>query len=648
MSIPKSFSESQRLFPTVAVIAIVLLAAWMGNASGGYFTSDWASAAFIMAALVLVASLTGVFSRIRSPWNLLALSLLGAYTVWSFASMLWAPNKGDAWLGAGQTLLYLLVFWITASLVALGSSRRWILIASSLGPAAVAVLTLWTLVPRMDELFENNRLIGTIGYYNNEAAFLLVPFWVSIYVAGSPRVNLFLRGAVLAGAVLCVDLAVLTQSRGAMVAMAVSLPVFFLLSGHRIRGLLALAPVVAALYIAFPRLNAVYLDFLNEESPVAALQSVLPVIWLTAAGAGLYGLLWGLMDQRWKPSQTVVWITGSLVLAVGFMLLAAGVSAINERVDGPSAFVQQRWEAFKADDRMGQEQSRYLSASGMGRYTYWQVAWKDFTSHPILGVGTHNYEATYYQLRDKTVGWVRQPHMLPLEVLAERGIVGGVLFFGFIVTCLSAGLSKRFRYLSSEGKAQVGAMSAAVTYWLVHSSADWLWQMPAVTLPAIAYLAILAASWRQAEESRPLRWPLRLVGAGIAVVAIAVIAPLYIADRYFAQSQLIANPWDALAAVERAQRFNPVDPRLPRREAELALEIGDWPRAEKALDEARRLNPEHYGSYKLLGMFYEKQREPEKALSLYHRASELNPLDEDLAQRVERLEGRGDRAGNAG
>jgi hypothetical protein len=67
-------------------------------------------------------------------------------------------------------------------------------------------------------------------------------------------------------------------------------------------------------------------------------------------------------------------------------------------------------------------------------------------------------------------------------VLSERGLVGGILFFGFLATCLGTGLVRRFAQLSSEGKAQVGAMVAAVAYWFVHSSAEWFWQITAVTL----------------------------------------------------------------------------------------------------------------------------------------------------------------------
>ena len=80
------------------------------------------------------------------------------------------------------------------------------------------------------------------------------------------------------------------------------------------------------------------------------------------------------------------------------------------------------------------------------------MAWTDFASHPVCGVGTHNYEATSYRLRERTTGFARQPHMLPLEVLAERGVVGVVLFFGFLAACAAGGLWKRRTVLSAEGQ----------------------------------------------------------------------------------------------------------------------------------------------------------------------------------------------------
>jgi len=636
----KRFSGGRnRLLPTLALICVVLLAAWMGSRDGGYFVGDWVPPAFVLAALALLVSLAGAFRGSGHRWSLLASALFALYAAWTLASLLWSPNRGDAWLGAGQTLFYLLAFWIAVVLITLGASRRWVLGASVLGPAAVAAFTLPALGPRLGDLFENGRLVGTVGYYNGEAAFLLVSFWVAVYLGASRRVNPLLRGAVLAGTVLSVDLAVLTQSRGAMVAMAVSLPVFFLLSGRRLRGLISLLPIAFALYVAFPGLNGVYLAFLSGDNPAAALESVLPTVWLTAAGAGLYGLSWGFIDRSWRPPGVVVRVAGGVALAACLVALVVGAATLTERAGDPMTLAQQKWEAFKTNDTTGQEQSRYLSASGSGRYTLWQVAWEDFAAHPVVGVGTHNYEATYYRLREQTVGSVRQPHMLPLEVLGERGIVGGVLFFGFLATCLAAGLRERFGNLRPEGKAQVGALTAAVTYWFVHSGAEWFWQIPAVTLPAIVYLAMLASPWRQVETASDFPgWPARVGIGGIAVLALAVVAPPYVADRYLEQSRAATDPREALAAVERAQEFNPLNPRLPEREAELATEIGDWDRVEDAYDRAIQLNPEHYAPYMFRATFHERRGELEEALLYYRKALALNPLDDDLRRHVGRLQ----------
>lgn len=633
MTFLKTLSSYKRTIPTVSLVSIVLLASWMGNANGGYFIKEWGPVGFILAATMLIVSLAGVLGSARSRWSVVALIFFSLYTAWTLLSLLWSPNRGDAWLGAGQTLLYFLAFWATVDLIATGASRRWALGASVFGPSVIAAFTLAALIPRTQDLFEKARLTGSVGYYNGEAAFLLVPFWASIYLAGSRFVNPVLRGLVLAGAVLSVEVAALTQSRGAMVAMILSLLVFFLLSGQRLRGLLALVPVVASLFIAFPDLNDVYVEAVSGGTPDEALGRAVSSVWTTTAGAAFYGLAWGLLDRWWRPSESVVRAFGALAVAGGLFILMFGAWSVHERVGNPVDWGEQKWEAFRTNDRSGQDQSRYLSASGTGRYTLWQVAWRDFTSHPAIGVGTHNYEATYYRLRERTAGFARQPHMLPLEVLAERGVVGGVLFFGFLSTCFAGGLWKRFSVLSVEGKAQVGALIAAVTYWFVHSSADWFWQLPAVSLPAIVYLATLVAPW-STRELVPCRLTLRLLGAGVAVLAVFTIAPLFVADRYLAQSYATRNPWVALSAVESAQEINPVDPKLPEREAELALQIGDWPRAEDAYRRSMRLNPHHYAPYYLLGLFYAERGEQEKAHSLFRQASDFNPLDKELGQRL--------------
>ena len=75
--------EKKRPAPTLALVALVLFVAVLGAAYGGYFTSQWAPATLVLAALALIASLTGVLRGAGSEWGNLALGLFGAYAVWT-------------------------------------------------------------------------------------------------------------------------------------------------------------------------------------------------------------------------------------------------------------------------------------------------------------------------------------------------------------------------------------------------------------------------------------------------------------------------------------------------------------------------------------------------------------------------------------
>lgn len=643
-ALSKRLHGSARTIASIALVVVALLCAWLGYVHGGYYVADWGLAAFIMAALIAAAAFAGVLGGARSLWGVAATSLFIGYAAWTFISILWSANRGDAWSGAGLTLLYLLAFWVSTTLVAMGASRRWTLAAMAIGPGVVAALTVPGLVSQTEELFELSRLQGSAGYFNSQAALLLVSFWISMYVAGSRRIPPALRAAALASAMLGVQVAALTQSRGAMVALAVSLPVFFLLSGHRLRALIALAPVAAFLFVAFPDLNRVYLEMQSggSEQSAAAIDRATLVIWVMAFEAGIYGFVWSVLDRKWRPSGELARAAGGAALAFTVVVIIAGNLLIVDRVGNPADWVEDRWTAFTTNDVSGQDDSRFLSAGGSGRYTLWQVAWRDFTENPILGVGTHNYEATYYQYREENVNWVRQPHMLPLEVLAERGIVGGILFFGFAGTCLAAGMWKRFSNLNAEGKAQAGALLAAATYWFVHSSAEWFWQIPAVTLPAMIFLAMLVAPWKRLRDDEdvfaPSNRPLRLAGAGLAVLTLAVVGPLYAADRFRENAQTQENPLLAMRGFERAQAMNPLDPNLARLEGDLAFQIGDVPRATQSYARAIRLNPEHYAPYSVLGGLYEQIGQPQRALPLYRKSLQLNPLDPSLEENIVRVE----------
>jgi O-antigen ligase len=121
------------------------------------------------------------------------------------------------------------------------------------------------------------------------------------------------------------------------------------------------------------------------------------------------------------------------------------------------------------------------------RYEYWQVALETFAGHPLAGTGAGGFRVEW--LRERPVEDVsRDAHSLYLETLAELGLAGAA---ALLVMLAGLALSAR-RALLAEPRASLGLVALLVTY-LVHAALDWDWEMPAVTLPALAAAAAIVA-----------------------------------------------------------------------------------------------------------------------------------------------------------
>ncbi len=73
-------------------------------------------------------------------------------------------------------------------------------------------------------------------------------------------------------------------------------------------------------------------------------------------------------------------------------------------------------------------------ASAMGRLRAWDVAWRMFLDHPILGVGPRNVMLVYRQYDD--ADYTRVAHSSYFQLLAECGLPGLALFLALIGTSL--------------------------------------------------------------------------------------------------------------------------------------------------------------------------------------------------------------------
>ena len=198
------------------------------------------------------------------------------------------------------------------------------------------------------------------------------------------------------------------------------------------------------------------------------------------------GLLRGV--RRWE----LRWL---LVAAMG--ILAAGTAATQSRGAFVSAGVATVAALILYKGRRGQVLALVavalsavalvfsLSPSGWKRITHvendqprselWLVAWRMSEDHPVAGVGLNNFEhrAGDYVRRPGTLRNVEliadRPllaHNSFLEVLADTGFVGALMYIGFLVGCLAATLRAARRF-DVRGETVLAELARAIAIAIV-------------------------------------------------------------------------------------------------------------------------------------------------------------------------------------
>ena len=112
----------------------------------------------------------------------------------------------------------------------------------------------------------------------------------------------------------------------------------------------------------------------------------------------------------------------------------------------------------------------FVDRSIRSRTTENVVAWNVFRDHPIFGVGIGNFNA-YYQIYARELGLVarsqaRSAHNLYLEIAAERGLAG-LLMFGSIVVLAMRQVFRASKKFKDMGNEQMTGLSAAMGISLI-------------------------------------------------------------------------------------------------------------------------------------------------------------------------------------
>jgi hypothetical protein len=535
-------------------------------------------------------------------------------------------------------------------------------------------------------LFNGTRLDAPVGYVNGSAALLLAQAVLAIALAARRELPVLLRGLLLALAAAALQLSVLCESRGWLFALpiVVVLTLIVLPGTDRLRfALWALLPFVASA-LALPTLLDVFKQA-DAAAPGAATLTALArtsdhaadVALLICTGVLAGGLLLAALDRRVHVSAGVARNANRVGAVVAVLAVLAGMGVGLALTDGrPDQKIADYWKRSNGYQATTPGSSRF-AAVGSNRPDFWRVSLKAFVAHPLGGLGQDNWGA-YYLRERRSTEQPRWTHSLELRLLAHTGLVGFLLFAAFLVAALAAALGPSVRRRA--GPLTAGTAAAALlplVVWLVHGSVDWFWEIPALSGPTFAFLALGGALTRQLAVAQiPVRpgdtvsatdtMGDRSVGSpapagapevhgrrrhGALALAVgasmsALIAALALALPYLAEQDVGAaasgwtdDPTRAFERLDRAAELNPLSARPDLVAGVIALELHRSRAARARFSRAIERDDQDWFAWFGRGLAASAIQARAQARTDLRRARALDPAEPLVREALARLNG---------
>jgi hypothetical protein len=456
--------------------------------SGGFFDRPRLIAALGAWTVALVAVLTAPRPLPASGAGRVALAGLAALCAWTALSVVWAPVAGETMNDIQRLLLYL--GYAVAGVVLF--AQPWVV--RTLEPALAAGVLLVTayglserLLPDLVDLDASltagGRLEQPLTYWNASGVLAAIGLVLCLRMAGDVRRSPSLRASAAGAAVPLATGVYLSFSRGAFAALAVGLVVLLALApAGRVQAralAAALLPGAAAALLAsaLPAVRA--LEGADGTRRMQGLAMLVAMSVLVAAAA----MVTLRSSRAGAPTGKVQLARRTAVLTVVGALLVGGTLAAAAFEAEPES----RSPAYGAS-------SARLRSLDSNRYAYWRVAFGTFADHPVQGIGSGGFVVDWLHER-KVLDPTREPHSLYLGTLAELGLVGFAALLAFL-----GGVAVAARRLWRVDPGLAAGPAAALAVWVVHAGLDWDWEMPAVTLVALA-LAAAVVAWSERPEA---------------------------------------------------------------------------------------------------------------------------------------------------
>ncbi len=619
-----SLREFALLAPSALVVAFWLLSSTF---SGAYFADSWYPAAIV--AVVICPLLLAAGWRLPIGGTRASLALLTAFVAWSAASILWADAGGHALEATNKLVLALATAFIFAVTPWSERLATWLLGFFSVGVFVICLTTLLSAAGAADPSgsFIEERFAEPLGYAGASAAFAGLAVWPALALSARRSAPAWLRAILFGIAVAQVELALLPQSRGILIGLAISAPLFLAFSAARGWATVRVLVVAAVAAATVGPILDVYTTASHGGDVPAALDDAVRGIALALALAFALGWLLVALERRRPELLGAATVRRYRVpaLAAGLGALVVLTAVFGGRLGSEAS---DRWQMFIAgEDDSAQAEVRLVSTGDPQRHDYWRVALDSAEEEPLIGIGAGNFQDAYAIHRHEEKH-SRYAHNLWLRVLGETGIVGLLLL---VSALLAAGVAVARRRRDLQPTAQLLAAGALAASALVfaHSSVDWVEEFPAILGPAVGFL-FLAGRLAAPPPPGPARRQALALVTGVVVCGVALIGliPAYLAIRYteYAEQSWTADREAAYNDLDRATYFNPLSSQPELTRGEIAIALSEEGRARTAFEHAADKEDNWYPHFEL-ALIASSGGDRAEAVAQMRAARRLNPTD---------------------
>ncbi len=277
-------------------------------------------------------------------------------------------------------------------------------------------------------------------------------------------------------------------------------------------------------------------------------------------------------EARTQIGPDRAWRIGRLLVGLAAVALACAVIAVALSSRGLTGTVSHAWDSFTSTKSATSvyNPDRLLSVDSENRWVWWKEALGAFSDKPIAGWGAGSFAVVHLLYRHNALS-VTETHSVPLQFLAETGLIGALLALGAYGLLLWSGIATVRRRLGRRERTLGAALVAAAVVYAIHACYDWDWDIPGVTLPVMVVLGVVAGS--ASRRRAPVRTapqpaggrPLRLCGlvactVTLCAIAISAVTPSLAAGR--ARDAVLTAARGTPAALAAAQSSAALASRL--------------------------------------------------------------------------------------